>query len=301
MRRWIALLMSCLLLAGCSSQTAPEKEAVVETQWPSSDAQVHTRKELPLTDAIRSSARQHPSIQFRHVMLDEIALYEMYPADAGNAPLVIFLHEQGVSKDQFIEIAVTYAQAGYFCVLMDLPGYGECRTPRTIQAVESVVLATADVDLLLEYYRLSPLTDSSRFALFGVSMGGSVAYHYAAFGRKTPSLLLVCSTTADFDHLRNQGSITDGKEGPVTWDDAAFQAYIQEHAPMSRMDRLGAVPVFAVHGEMDSVVPRELAQSLADALAPYGNARFLFVEQAGHEATKYLLPHMGALLNQYLK
>ena len=70
---------------------------------------------------------------------------------------------------------------------------------------------------------------------------------------------------------------------------------------MNRMDRLGAVPVFAVHGELDAVVPSTLAHNLADALAPYGNARFLFVEQAGHEATKYLLPHMGALLNQYLK
>lgn len=301
MRRWIALLLSCLLLAGCSCQTAPEEAAVVETQWPSSDAKVHTRREMPLPDSAQAQAQQHPLIQFRHVMLDEVALYELYPTGARNAPLVIFFHEQGVRKDQFMEIAVTYAQAGYFCVLMDLPGYGERRTEQTIQAVESVVMATADVDLLLEYYRLSPLTDSRRFALFGVSMGGSVAYHYAAFGKKTPSLLLVCSTTADFDHLRHQGSVTDGKEGPVTWDEAAYHAYSQEHAPMSRMDRLGAVPVFAVHGELDTVVPPTLAHSLADALAPYGNARFLFVEQAGHEATKYLLPHMGALLNQYLK
>lgn len=301
MQKWIALLLACLLLTGCASQTAPVEEAVVETQWPSSDAQIHTRRELPVTDAARAYAAKYPQVKFDHAAVDDITLYEVYLSGAKNAPMVIFLHEQGTHKDEFLEIAAPYAQAGYFCVLMDLPGHGERVTEEPIQAIEALVMASTDVELLLEYYRFSPLADVSRFAFFGISMGGSVAYHYTAWGRRTPSLLLVCGAAADFGMLNGQGSIQNGKEQPMTWDMDTYKAYCETHNPITKLDRLGAVPVFAVHGCQDKVVPQQLARDLEASLSSYGNARFLFVEQGGHEVTLYMLPHVGAMLNQYLK
>lgn len=296
----LLLTLTLMLLCSCQFMQTEAPSAHTETQWPSSDVQIHTRKDFPLTHVAQSQSSQFPLLTYTHAALDDVYLYEIYNPQYTNAPLVIFLHEQGVSKDEYLELASSCAQAGYFCVLMDLPGHGERASAQAIQAIEAVITASAEVDLLLEYYRFSRYADSSRFGLYGVSMGGSVAYHYAAFGKKEPAVLLVCSAAADFTELHEKGSLLNGKELPSTWDKSTFQAFCEPHNPINNMEALQLTPIFAVYGNQDQIVSIPQIQALAEDLVPFGNARFMFIEHANHEVSNYMLPHVIPTLGQYL-
>lgn len=295
----ILLLLS--LLSGCSQQQETNVMPIKETQWPDANAQTHTHRELPLTNVERTFAARYPQLVFSHTALDDITLYEVRPDQSRNAPMVIFLHEQGVNKDEYLELATSCAQAGYFCVLMDLPGHGERICAQTMQSIEMVTAGSADIDLLLAYYRLSPFADSSRFSLLGISMGGSVAYHYASFGKQSPSGMLVCSAAVDFSELYAKGSMLEGKEQPPTWDRETFLRYCETCNPINHMDRLRQIPLLAIYGSQDKIVNIDGIRSFADNLATGGNARFIFLEQAHHEVTKYLQPYVLPTLSQFLK
>lgn len=303
MKNKLVILMVILLfiLCGCSQQQKADVAPVVESQWPSSDKQIHTYKEFPLTSDESNVAAEYPQLVFAHVALDDVFLYEIRPEAAINAPMAIFLHEQGTNKDECLEMAFSCAQAGYFCVLMDLPGHGERLSTQTLQAIEVVTEGSADIDLILEFYRLSRYADSSRFGLLGISMGGSVAYHYAAFGEKMPALLLVCSAEADFAELYDKGSLVQGKEQPSTWDAETFRAYCKTCNPMDHLDRLCEIPMLSIYGSQDSVVNIDSIHSLAERMSAAGKARFMFLEHENHEVTKYLQPYILPMLGQCLK
>lgn len=296
------LLALLLLLGGCAVQQEERTtELLSEIQWPSSDAQVHTRRDYSLSAAVDAYTQEFPGISITHARMDDTPIYEVYRTDGKNMPLLFFLHEQGNRKDEFLEVAATYAQSGYFCVLMDLPGYGERTSNETIQAVESIVTSSAEIDLLLEYYRFSPLADSGKFALWGVSMGGSAAYHYAAYGQHTPALLLICSAEADLTRLTDTGSITSGQEQAPTWSSQELLQYCETNNPLNQLDHLGTIPAFIVHGCKDTIILVDSIRELEGILSPYGCARFLFLEEAGHDTVPSMLSYASAMLNQYLR
>lgn len=302
-RRFLfAILILVFVLSGCSTnQGENATEPVREVQWPSSDAQVHIRREYALGTEANRYAEEHKDMTFSHAKIDHIPIYEVYRSGGKNMPILIFLHEQGNSKEEWLEIALTYAQTGCYCVLIDLPGYGERSSTEIIQEVESIVNTTAEIDLLLDYYRLSPTADSTKFALWGVSMGGSAAYHYVAYGKKTPTLLLICSAEADFARLTDTGSILDGKEQPATWDAKTMMNYCEENNPMNHLEKLACIPAVILHGDADTIVNIESVRELEAQLSPYGYAQFLFLEDVGHETVPYMISYANAMLNQYLR
>lgn len=290
------------VLGGCSTDKGKSAtELVREVQWPSSDAQIHIRKDYTLGTEANKYAVEFKDITLSHAKIDDTPIYEVYHSDGENMPMLFFLHEQGNSKEELLEVALTYAQTGYYCVLIDLPGYGEHISNETIQEVESIVNSTAEIDLLLDYYRLSPTADSAKFALWGVSMGGSAVYHYAAFGKNVPTLLLICSAEADFTRLTDTGSILNGKEQAATWDTGTMQNYCEENNPMNRLDRLACIPAFIVQGNDDTVIEAESIREFEAKLSSYGYARFLFLEDVGHETVPYMMSYANAMLNQYLR
>lgn len=305
MRKWAILFIAfqlMFLLVGCSnSKVETATELIKEVQWPSSDASIHTRRDYTLNTEINAYAEEFQNLTISHAKIDDTPIYEVYPSDGKNMPMLILLHEQGNSKDELLEIALPYAQSGYFCILMDLPGYGEHVSSEAIHEVESIVDATAEIDLLLEYYRFSPAADSTKFALWGVSMGGSAAYHYAAYGEKEPRLLLICSAEADFTHLTSTGSVMNGKDQDATWTTMELLNYCEANNPMNGLERLVDIPAFIVHGNEDTIIDVGSIHELEDMLSPYGCAQFLFLDEVGHETVPYMLSYASAMLNQYLR
>ena len=112
---------------------------------------------------------------------------------------------------------------------------------------------------ILSEYRV----DSQRIYLTGLSMGGEATYRYALH---RPELFAALAPLAGFDPKYLPGATLEGfKPFTLPW------------------ERIKAIPVWAVHGAEDPIVPLSAAQKTVDAIrSAGGQVQFTVVEGGGH-------------------
>ncbi|NVB80884.1 MAG: alpha/beta hydrolase [Kofleriaceae bacterium] len=109
---------------------------------------------------------------------------------APHAPLkVIVLHGAGAYGRVMAPAAVLAQRYGYETVAPDLPGYGLTRVPRRRMTYELWI------DCVCDLIELERARDSRPIVLFGVSLGGLLAYQAAARSRDIAGL--IATTLAD--------------------------------------------------------------------------------------------------------
>ena len=298
----VFLFLCLILLCSCSGgkKEEPKVETIAVRSWAASDSSVHSVTLLPMT-ARKPSAEEGLTIQ--HKSVDGITLIEIYREDARIAPIMFFLHEHGGNKEQFMEEAVVYAQAGFYCVLFDLYGYGERAVHEVTESIEAAVKATADIDLLLEYYRLSPNADADRFVLYGQSMGGSAVWYYEAEGKKTPLAVVVCSAASDFSLLSDMGTVRNGiVQGPY-WEENRFTEYCKIHNPIAQISRIAQIPALVYQGMRDDAIPPEETREFEKKLLDIGadNITFVYDRDGGHDVTSAFRNRILPFLKQYVR
>jgi predicted peptidase len=112
---------------------------------------------------------------------------------------------------------------------------------------------------ILADYRVDP----QRIYLTGLSMGGEATYRYALH---RPELFAALAPLAAFDPKYLPGSTLEG-----------FKPFTQP------WNRIAEIPVWAVHGSADPVVPLFAAQQTVDALSSAGGqVRFTVIDGGGH-------------------
>ena len=305
------LLMVFLLevLSGCAANVTQEDRGDVDydssittKKWAASDNTIHTVTKLPQDHVAKKHTRPDDEIIVEHKVIDDVPVYEFFLKDARLMPLMIFLHEHEGSKEQFLDEVELYAHAGYFCVLFDLLGYGERATSEPVESIEAAVHATADIDLLLEYYRLSPYAEHTRFVLYGHSMGGSAVWHYCAFGRRRPQAVVVCSAAVDFTKVDDMGSVVNGKSQAPLWDVPAYQDYCQEHNPIKHYNRFIDIPMLIYQGMKDTVVLPDRTKDFEAVISGTNpNATFIYDENGGHNATSLFLNRIIPFLRVFCR
>lgn len=299
------LIVFAMLTSSCSSvgkHDADNNMDEAPKAWAASDKSLHTAALIPLNNTSKVREYAENFLAANSLLIDDIPVVELYNVQSRLAPVLIFLHEHEGNKEQFLDEASIYAQAGFFCIMFDLNGYGARTSEETIESIESAVQGASDVDLLLEYYRLNPYADTEHFALYGQSMGGSAAWYYAAFGKKTPSAIVTCSAAADFEALPNLGAVKDGKGQSPTWDENRFHNYCIEHNPISQIDRLSKVPAMVYQGMKDNTIAPQITQQLEKMLISTGrqNSLFIYDENGDHNVTPAFLARILPFLNQYI-
>ena len=309
MRKWVilcALLITFAMVASsCSSGGKNEAEIVNETPkaWSASDKSLHTATIIPLKDANKAREFTENSLAVNSRLIDDIPVIELHNTQSQLSPVVFFLHEHEGSKEQWLDEASVYAQAGFFCIMFDLKGYGARTSDETIESIEAAVQASSDIDLILEYYRLDPHADTDHFALYGQSMGGSAAWYYAAFGKKIPSAIVACSAAANFEALSDLGAVKDGKGQPPTWDEDRFQNYCKVHNPISQIEKLSQIPAMVYQGMKDHTIDPQITKQWEQMLVTIGrqNCLFIYDENGDHNVTPAFLARILPFLKQYLK
>ena len=308
-KRYFVLLMVFLMtvLSGCTTSASQKNQgltdhdkSVTTEQWAASDNTVHSVSWLPRSDVSVKSVPSDSEILVQHKLIDDVPVYEVFSKDAKLMPVMFFLHEHEGNKEQFLDEAGLYAQAGYFCVLFDLYGYGERARSEPVESIEAAVHATADIDLLLEYYRLSPYVEHTKFVLYGHSMGGSAVWHYCAFGGRKPQAIVVCSAAIDFTGIDDMGSVVNGKSQPPSWEVPVYQAYCQEHNPIEHYNSFINIPMLIYQGMKDHVVLPDLTRNFETIVSGVNpNATFIFDENGDHNATSLFLNRIIPFLRTF--
>ncbi|MCD7955529.1 MAG: alpha/beta hydrolase [Lachnospiraceae bacterium] len=279
---------------GQSEQT----ELVSETVWTSLDGEEHIVKNYELSDSAADAVAGMEDYEMEHLSMDGATFYYFHTLKETTAPVILFLHGQGGEKEEYLGEFSEYAQMGYSCITLDIAGHGERASEEVLTALEASVQTSADMDLIFEY--LQEKIDG--IILYGISQGGSIAYHYAAYGSYTPDLLVVASTSPDFVDNYDEAIIVNGKakEGEENQDSEDF---IEKNNPIAAWEQIAQSAVFSGNTIGDTVVSVTGSQELEALFLENGvsDATFLYYSGTSHDLPEVFFIRVAELLEGFYR
>jgi len=183
-------------------------------------------------------------------------------APSRNRAAIVMVHGTGTDRSSLIVEARILAGAGFGVLAMDVPGQGASEG-RTRWGVPERRAISAAVDWLSTREDLDP----GRIGGLGTSMGAYVMAQAAVLDPRLRSVVLVSSPS---DVVEQNWLATDDW-GLLTQIPCylALRAYGQslDMLPKDVLGRIAPRPVFIIAGDLDTLVPKFMAQQLYDAAA----------------------------------
>ena len=241
-------------------------------------------------------------VVIEHKRVDDVYIYEMYQGGEKDKKILFFLHGQASRKEEFLNEMLGYAERGYYCVTMDLPGYGERLTDKPMMSLQITEQASEDLDFLLDYYEACAIADTGQFAIIGLSQGGSTAYLYAAYGKRTPKAIVVGSSTPDFTFFKDNTCIANGKTVDAVWDEKQIKDFIRQKNPVNQIEKFYTLPIMSGNSIDDPIVTYKGSEAFELKLKDKNKyMRFYYFDGEKHNVSKAYMQNIPQFLQQYLK
>lgn len=195
---------------------------------------------------------------------DGTALFGWYlPAERQPRATVLFLHGNAQNISSHIRAVAWMPRAGFNVFALDYRGYGRSAGHPSLPGLQ------LDIDAAMATLLARADVDPKRIAIFGQSLGGALAIHYAAHGRYRDSICAVVSESAFSDYR----TISRDKLASVfiTW---PFQwlpwlTVDDSYAPEASVRAISPIPLLLIHSDQDRTVPLYHSERLyALALKP---------------------------------
>ena len=217
-------------------------------------------------------------LEYRELQLraaDGVQLTAWYlPARGPARATVLFLHGNADNiSTHFASVAWMPAQ-GFNVLALDYRGYGAS------QGEPSLAGAQLDIEAALRELLARPDVDPRRIVLFGQSLGGALAIHYAARGAYRVHLrgLVVDSAFSDYREITREKMASFLLTWPLQW--LPWLTVDNSYSPAASIGALSPLPVLVIHGERDTIVPPHHARRLYElAREP---KELWMVPEAGH-------------------
>ena len=212
-----------------------------------------------LRQSAKLLADDHPGLTFRAFTVGTIPVVEVLTDDDTLRPLAVVYHAEGECKEDALEAAVTFAEAGYRAFVMDAPSHGEAADGQTRTLPEIAVEYAKQTDSVLTYYYSGvESADLTRIAVCGESMGGMAALWYLAHGEHRPFGTAVAMATPSWQSMNPDGLISqswcDGEQ--VYGRNAAElpEGFLAENEPSAMTRVFRHAPVYIISGAEDEDV-----------------------------------------------
>lgn len=198
---------------------------------------------------------------------------------------LVILHGRGGIKEDYFSVAERFCAVGFRCVIPDLPGHGQNLGK---YATYGVLEAKMVLDCFQEAAEKFDFAEQPS-AIFGQSMGGSVAVHTAAQEGSPFGAMVVVSS---FDRLE---TVVAGKTNALFGSilgaavrkpaDAVFGwktgVKFSEIQPVGKAAVIN-IPTMIVHGDSDKFVPTDSGKLLFESLPEGIGKRWVPVPTANH-------------------
>ena len=196
------------------------------------------------------------------------------PARGTPQATVLFLHGNAENiSTHFFNVAWMPGE-GFNVLALDYRGYGGSGGTPSLAGVQ------LDIDAALEALLERPDVDRRRIVLFGQSLGGALAIHYAARGMQRGALRAVIadSTFADYRAIVKEKLAGFFLTWPFQWLPAL--TVDNDYAPLASVRAVSPLPLLLIHGERDGIVPVHHSKRLYDAATE--PKELWLVPEAGH-------------------
>lgn len=204
---------------------------------------------------------RYESVALRAADGVELAAWFM-PAAGKPRATVLFLHGNAENiSTHFMNVAWMPAE-GFNVLALDYRGYGASTGTPSLAGMQ------LDIDAALAALLARPDVDARRIVLFGQSLGGALAIHYAARGAQRGALRAVIadSAFADYRTIASEKLAASALTWPFQWLPALVVD--NDYSPLASVAAVSPLPLLLIHGEADAIVPRQHAQRLFEAARP---------------------------------
>lgn len=206
---------------------------------------------------------------------DGTALFAWYfPAREASRATVLYLHGNAENISTHFANVAWMPAAGFNVLALDYRGYGASEGSPSLRGV------LMDIDAAMRTLLARPDVDPARIIIFGQSLGGALAIHYAAHSphRGNVRAVVVDSPFSDYRLIARE-KLADSF---LTW---AFQwmataAINNDYSPEASVHSLSPIPLLLIHGDRDAIVPPHHSQRLYERAAQ--PKEIWLVPDAGH-------------------
>jgi uncharacterized protein len=193
---------------------------------------------------------------------DGIELFTWFlPARGTPQATVLFLHGNAENISTHYANVAWMPAEGFNVLVLEYRGYGKSSGTPSLAGVQ------LDIDAAMQVLLGRREVDSRRIVLFGQSLGGALAIHYAAHGAHRASLRAVIADSAFSDYRRIVREKMAGffLTWPFQW--LPVLTVDNDYSPQAAIRRVTPMPLLLIHGERDAIVPPHHSRRLYEIAA----------------------------------
>lgn len=213
-----------------------------------------------LIDTPQSAGLRYEILELRAA--DGVELFSWFlPARGTPKATVLFLHGNAENISTHYANVAWMPDQGFNVLVLDYRGYGKSA------GSPSLAGAQLDVDAALRALLERREVDPKRIVLFGQSLGGALALHYAARGPRRDALRAVIADSAFSDY---RAIVREKLAGFfLTWPFQWLPALTvdNDYSPLASVASVSPLPLLLIHGQRDTIVPPEHSERLFAAAA----------------------------------
>lgn len=213
-----------------------------------------------LVDTPASAGLEYEVLRLRTA--DGVELFTWFlPARGTPQATVLFLHGNAENISTHYAGVAWMPAEGFNVLVLDYRGYGRSGGAPSLAGVQ------LDIDAALRALLERRDVDPQRIVLFGQSLGGALAIHYAAQGARRGALRAVIADSAFADYRQIVSEKLAGffLTYPFQWLPAL--TVDNDYSPLASIRSVSPRPLLLIHGERDSIVPPHHARKLYEAAA----------------------------------
>ena len=206
---------------------------------------------------------------------DGTALNAWYlPARGPARATVLYLHGNAENISTHFANVAWMPVEGFNVLALDYRGYGASGGSPSLAGVQ------LDIDAAMRALLARPDVDPERIVVFGQSLGGALAIHYAAHGALRGRLraLVADSAFSDYREITREKLAGFFLTWPFQW--LPWLTVDNDYSPAASVGALSPLPLLLIHGERDVVIPPRHSRRLYELA---GEPKELWiVPDAGH-------------------
>lgn len=214
------------------------------------------------------------------------------PAKGRARGTVFHLHGNAENISTHIGAVYWLPERGYNVFLPDYRGYG------TSQGTPALPGVMADIEAAFSTLLARRDVDAKRIAVFGQSLGGSLAIYFTAHTRQRAAIraLVVESPFSSYRAITREKLSELWITWPFQW--LPWLTVNEDYSPLPAVGSVSPIPLLVIHGDRDAIVPMHHGKQLYEAARE--PKQLWIVPGGGHTAAMSGIEYRDRLV-EYLK